>query len=595
MALLGQAASAQQKPGLAGDYAGTLGQLHLKLHLKADASGALSGTLDSPDQGATGIVCADFLLDGQNLSFTVPTVNGKWSGTVSKDGMLAGTWDQGTPLPLTFAKDTASAIMPASTPAAGEPAAAKPTPIDGIWLGTVQIGGAALRIQVTFKSDASGKELCSLDSLDQGATGLECTQVVFGGETLSFELPVASGKWSGKLSADRKTLAGTWTQGNPVPLNFVRQTALQVAKSGGPASFDPAIPKVKVEDLQGVLDGDLAGVLKGGELSQGTGVGVTIGVVQRGVRKIITYGEAKPDSIFEIGSITKTFTGLILSQLVEQKKAKLDEPVRELLPAGTVAKPAGAEITLLDLATQHSGLPRMPDNFKPADAANPYADYRTANLYAFLGKAGVAKPKDAGYLYSNLGFGLLGQALAERAVMSYPELLKEEITGPLKMKETQIELSAEQKGRFLPGHDADLHPAHPWDLVALAGAGGIRSTAGDMLTYLEANLRPDKIKPEAGFGGSATLSQAIKDSLPLRTGIGPRMSIALAWQFDIDSGVYWHNGETGGYSAYAFFSPLTDTAGVVLINAAIAGNFTDKLGQHIRARLAGDRAISLGK
>jgi CubicO group peptidase (beta-lactamase class C family) len=179
--------------------------------------------------------------------------------------------------------------------------------------------------------------------------------------------------------------------------------------------------------------------------------------------------------------------------------------------------------------------------------------------------------------------------------MSYPELLREEITGPLQLKETQIELSAEQKSRFLPGHDADLHPAHAWDLAALAGAGGIRSTAGDMLTYLEAYLRPDKVKPETGFGGSATLSQAIKDALPLRNGIGPRMSIALAWQFDIDSGVYWHNGETGGYSAYAFFSPLTDTAGVVLINAAIASNFTDKLGLHIRARLSGDRAISLGK
>ncbi len=102
----------------------------------------------------------------------------------------------------------------------------------------------------------------------------------------------------------------------------------------------------------------------------------------------------------------------MLSQMAEQGKVTLDEPVRELLPDGTVAKPAGDEITLLDLATQHSGLPRLPDNLKPADPANPYADYGAANLYAFMAKQGVAKPKDADFLYSNLGMGLLGQALA---------------------------------------------------------------------------------------------------------------------------------------------------------------------------------------
>src|SRR5208282_6447968 len=103
-------------------------------------------------------------------------------------------------------------------------------------------------------------------------------------------------------------------------------------------------------------------------------------IVQHGVTRIFSYGTAKPDSIFEIGSITKTFTGLALAQMVEQGKVKFDEPVRQLLPAGTVAKPASSEITLIDLATQHSGLPRMPDNFKPADSSNPYADYRAADM-----------------------------------------------------------------------------------------------------------------------------------------------------------------------------------------------------------------------
>jgi len=109
-------------------------------------------------------------------------------------------------------------------------------------------------------------------------------------------------------------------------------------------------------------------VLRGGLLSRPSPVGITIGVVRDGDRRVFTFGKAQPDEIFEIGSITKTFTGLLLALAIEQGKVKSDTPIRELLPQGTVAKPAsGGEITLLDLATQHSGLPRMPDNFQPKD------------------------------------------------------------------------------------------------------------------------------------------------------------------------------------------------------------------------------------
>jgi serine-type D-Ala-D-Ala carboxypeptidase/endopeptidase len=135
--------------------------------------------------------------------------------------------------------------------------------------------------------------------------------------------------------------------------------------------------------------------------------------------------------MYEIGSITKTFTGLVLSQMVEQGKVQFDDPMRELLPPGLVPKPTGGEITLLSLATQHSGLPRLPDNIHPTNPADPYADYRPADLYAFLAKHTVAKPAQTDFLYSNLGFGLLGQALSNRAGVPYPVLLEQEITGPL--------------------------------------------------------------------------------------------------------------------------------------------------------------------
>lgn len=467
--------------------------------------------------------------------------------------------------------------------------AAKPSSVDGIWLGTLQAGSISLRIQINTKSDSAGREFCTLDSLDQHAMGLECANVAFAGDDFSFEVPVVHGHWSGKLSADGKVLSGTWNQGSSLPLNFTRQSIAQTAK---PISYDPALAPVAAADLQSVLDKDLAEVLKSEELAPTTGAGVSIAVVEHGVRRIFSYGTAKPDSIFEIGSVTKTFTGLLLSQLVEQNKVKFDEPVRELLPPGTVAKPAGDEITLLDLATQHSGLPRMPDNFKPADLDNPYADYRAANLYEFLAKQGVAKPAKTDFVYSNLGFGLLGQALAVRSGLSYPVLLKNEITDPLELKDTTVSLSPEQLARFIPGHDGKHHPAHAWDLDALAGAGAIRSTAGDMLTYLQANLHPENLKSVAGSSAAATISAALIQSHQLRADVGPGTRIALAWLYEAETGSYWHNGGTGGYSSYASFNPKGDYAVVVLLNTAPNG-FTDRLGQHISQRLAGKPAISL--
>jgi CubicO group peptidase (beta-lactamase class C family) len=269
--------------------------------------------------------------------------------------------------------------------------------------------------------------------------------------------------------------------------------------------------------------------------------------------------------------------------------------VRELLPPGTAAKPAGDEITLLDLATQHSGLPRMPDNFKPADPANPYADYRPANLYEFLAKQGVARPANPGFLYSNLGFGLLGQALAVRSALPYPALLKEEVVDPLGLKDTTVALTPEQQARFIPGHSGDHKPAHAWDLDALAGAGAIRSTAGDMLTYLEANLHPEALKPSGKSAAASTLSAALTQQHQLRADAMGGNRIALAWLFNSETETYWHNGATGGYSSFAFFNPKGDCAAVVLLNTSIGngGSFADRLGQHIGQRLAGKPAISL--
>jgi len=565
-----------QTPKLVGDYSGMLGPLHLKLHLKTPATGAIEGTLDSVDQGAMGLPGANFHLDGKALSFDVPSVGGKWHGTVSDDGAtLTGSWSQGQEIPLVFNRDQPFA------------AAEKPSPVDGIWLGTLSAGGANLRVQTQVKSDRAGKLYCSLNSLDQGAMNLACENVQLDGSRFSFEVPAVKGSWSGTLAESGNELAGTWTQGAPLPLRFTRQTSLAKPKAPEPPKFGEAMPPVPLADLKSVLDRDLAEALKDGALAPSTGGGVAIGVLQHGTRRIFTYGPIKEDSIFEIGSVTKTFTGLILAQMVVQHKVKLDDPVRELLPPGTVAKPDGAEITLLDLATQHSGLPRMPDNFNPADLQDPYADYRPANLYEYLAKHGVSKPADAKFNYSNLGVGLLGQALANRAATTYPDLLKTLVAEPLKLNDTVVKLSPEQEKRFAQGHGPGHQPAHPWTLDALAGAGAVRSTAGDMLTYLEAQLHPDRT--------AGTLPAALAMCHDLRSDMSPNMKIGLAWLFETDTGNFWHNGATGAYSSYALFNPKEDFAVIVLFNATVSGNgsFADTLGQHIAQRLTGKPAVLL--
>src|SRR5580704_3208304 len=111
----------------------------------------------------------------------------------------------------------------------------------------------------------------------------------------------------------------------------------------------------------------------------------------------------------------------------------------------------------------------MPDNFKPADPTNPYADYDKKALYAFLASHGVALPDKPVFGYSNVGVGLLGQALAERAGLTYEALLRKEVTGPLGLRDTVITLTPPLRARFVPGHDGEHKPARAWDLDALVG------------------------------------------------------------------------------------------------------------------------------
>jgi serine-type D-Ala-D-Ala carboxypeptidase/endopeptidase len=479
--------------------------------------------------------------------------------------------------------------------------AQKPADVVGDWSGALLAGGGSLRLALHVSTDSAGKLSVTLDSLDQHAMGLPGSNAVLKGNNFSFEIPSVSGTYSGTLDSDGKSITGMWSQGVPLPLIFTRQ-------NGGPTPTPmptptpaPAMSPVALDDLKPILDRELAPVLERGLLSKASGGGgLVIGVLDHGKRRIFAYGTAKPDSIFEIGSITKTFTGLILAQMVVQKKVTLDTPIRTLLPAGFVAKPDGAEITLVDLATQHSGLPRMPNNFKPQNPLNPYADYHAAQLQEFIARHGVAKPADAAFLYSNLGFGLLGYGLSLRAGVPYGQLLSNEITGPLHMSDTGVMLSPAQRARLIQGYDYNFDPTPPWDLDAFAGAGAIKSTAADMLTYLDANLHPDKYAVGAiADSPAATLPAAVALDHQLRANIttNGESRIALAWGFSTKNGTYGHEGGTGGYRSLARFNPNQDRAIVVFYNREntdpAAPQLVERVAENIDELMTGKPSIPL--
>ncbi|MFZ6680118.1 serine hydrolase [Undibacterium sp. Tian12W] len=268
------------------------------------------------------------------------------------------------------------------------------------------------------------------------------------------------------------------------------------------------------------------------------------------------------NTVFEIGSVSKTFTALLLADMQVRGQLKLDDAVAALLPAYTIPQYQGRAITLLDLATQTSGLPRLPANLLPRQADNPYADYSKNNLRDFLRSYQLTRAPGAKYEYSNLGFGLLGQALSARAGKSYAELVQERITKPLGMADTGIALTANMQRNLATGHDAQGQAVANWDMPTLAGAGALRSSAQDMLRYLQAHMHGANVKEPAGL-------QLVQQ--PQRTTGMPGLQIGLAWHVQNARGqtVVWHNGMTGGYASFIGFTADGQRGVVVLANASV--------------------------
>ena len=174
------------------------------------------------------------------------------------------------------------------------------------------------------------------------------------------------------------------------------------------------------------------------------------------------------DTVYEIGSITKTFTATLLAKAVLSGRVTLDTPVAQLLPGFKIPSLDGKEITLGELGTQHSGLPRMPSNFQPKDEANPYADYDSAKFKAFLAEYKLPRAPDASFEYSNLGFGLLGFALAQFEQSAYDAMIGREIFKPLGMTMSGTVFTDAMRAHLATGHDDSGNAVEKWDLDVFA-------------------------------------------------------------------------------------------------------------------------------
>jgi CubicO group peptidase (beta-lactamase class C family) len=307
--------------------------------------------------------------------------------------------------------------------------------------------------------------------------------------------------------------------------------------------------------------------------------GIVIGILDEdGRTRIIAFGDPGPgqpaldgNTVFEIGSISKVFTATLLAEMVQDGRVHLDDPAQKYLPA-TVHLPtrSGKAITLGSLSEQNSGLPRMPTNFRPADPANPYADYSVQQMYDFVSHYDLTRDPGQTFEYSNLGVGLLGHVLSLAAGKSYEDLARERIWKPLGMEHTAITFTPWMKAHLALGHDEQGNVVKNWDIPTLAGAGAIRSTANDMLKFLEANLHPERGAVERAM-----------DLAHQRRAPAGNMDIGLNWLRAHSTGdtIVWHNGGTGGYRTFIGFQPSRKRGVIVLTNTG--GTGADDIGMHL--------------
>jgi len=304
--------------------------------------------------------------------------------------------------------------------------------------------------------------------------------------------------------------------------------------------------------------------------------GIAVGIYENGKITYYNFGVLNLQSgelitsktLFEIGSITKTFTTSMAALLSVENKLKFSDRAQVYLPSKMILpEKNGKVITIEHLATAHSALPRMPKNFSPKDAANPYIDYTEDFLTAFISNCELTRDPGVQYEYSNLGMGLLGYILTRIEEKPYPKLVTELITKPLGMNQTFVSGTSKEKNLASGYADNTEVKAWTWNNESvLTGAGGLVSNAEDMMKFMIAQLTPSNTQLSKAFGLTHTI----------RADAGA-MKIGYGWHIR-DEKIVWHNGGTGGFRSFAGFDQSKNKAVVVLTNSNTGA---DDLGFHL--------------
>jgi CubicO group peptidase (beta-lactamase class C family) len=292
--------------------------------------------------------------------------------------------------------------------------------------------------------------------------------------------------------------------------------------------------------------------------------GIVAGIIDQNGMQVYGYGkmddnthlQPNENTLFEIGSITKVFTTLILADMVQKKELNLEDPISKFLPK-TVKTPVrnGKEITLKDLATHTSGLP----NDEMTLRAGPFD---TQKMYKALSSWQLKRDIGSQYEYCSFGIGLLGHILCLKAGVDFETLVKDRICKPLGMEKTFLNVPPEWRATLATGYTQAHSPAAPISLEALCAAGQLKSNVNDMLKFLSAQIGLTK----------STLSPAIEIMQEVRDSMGqPYMFVGLGWHVIKRGGteIYMHSGGTEGYRSFITFDKKLQRGVIILSNSAI--------------------------
>ena len=312
------------------------------------------------------------------------------------------------------------------------------------------------------------------------------------------------------------------------------------------------------------------------------GTAIVVGISSPQGRQIVSYGTLSVEdrrkvdgsTVFEIASLTKVLTALVLADAANRGRVKLDSPVSTCVPDGAkVPQHAGKQITFLDLATHSSGLPLRPANLASQTGLNKYAGYTVEQLYQGLATFELPRDPGSAFEYSNWGFALLGHALGHCAGKSFGALLVERVTGPLGMHDTVYVPSSALRSRLASAYDAKLRAVPNQDLGALYASGGLYSTVDDMLKFVELFL---------GRGPQPLVAAAATMIEPRRPGDSPPLRMGLGWRVETgdDKPIIWSSGRADGYRSFMALDLQARVAVVALTNGATNAG-VDDIGRHL--------------